>query len=87
MESIATLTGRALRQFAVTFDDGAPTPELQTLDGVSHLAVHGRHLTFSLAGDIGPLLTVLARHHVSDLEVTRPSLEDAFAAYCGANGR
>jgi ABC-2 type transport system ATP-binding protein len=87
VESVAALTGRALRQFAVTFDDGIPAAELRALDGVGDVAAHGHRVTFSVAGDISPLLGLLARHHVVDLEVTRPSLEDAFAAYFGANGR
>jgi hypothetical protein len=51
--------------------------------GVGDLQAHGHRLVFSLAGDLDPILDVLAEHHVVDLEVTRPSLEDAFAAYFG----
>jgi len=85
VESVATLTGRALRHVVVAFGDGVPTAELEALDGVSDVAAHGHRVTCSVAGDVGPLLDVLTRHRVIDLEVTRPSLEDAFAAYFGAN--
>ncbi|HET8759052.1 MAG TPA: ABC transporter ATP-binding protein [Solirubrobacteraceae bacterium] len=84
VESVDTLTGRALRRVVVTFAAGSgPTHELAGIAGVADLRTHGRRLVFTTAGDIDPVLRVLAGHHVLDLEVTRPSLEDSFAAYFG----
>ncbi len=83
VESVEALTGRALRRVVVAFGDGVPADALAHVPGVSDMQAHGRRLTFSLAGDLDPVLDVIAAHHVIDLEVTRPSLEDAFAAYFG----
>jgi beta-exotoxin I transport system ATP-binding protein len=84
VESVDALTGRALRRIVVTFEDDKPTDDLAHVPGVSHMQAHGHRLTFSLAGDLDPVLDIVAAHHVVDLEVTRPSLEDAFATYFGS---
>jgi ABC-2 type transport system ATP-binding protein len=84
VESVEALTGRALRRVIVAFDGGVPVDDLSHIPGVSDMQVHGHRLTFSLAGGLNPVLDVLTMHHVVDLEVTRPSLEDAFAAYFGS---
>ena len=83
VESVEALTGRALRQFVVAFDDAVPVDDLARIAGVSDMQAHGHRLTFSVAGELNPVLEVVAAHHVIDLEVTRPSLEDAFATYFG----
>ena len=67
----------------MAFGDTVPVDDLAHLPGVSDMQAHGHRLTFSLAGGLDPVLDVLAAHRVTDLEVTRPSLEDAFAAYFG----
>jgi ABC-2 type transport system ATP-binding protein len=84
VESVEALTGRALRRVVVAFDNGGvPSHELAHIAGVRDVELHGHRLTFSVAGELDPILRLIAAHHVVDLEVTRPSLEDAFAAYFG----
>jgi hypothetical protein len=60
-----------------------PTDELARVPGVSDVETRGHRLRSSLAGDLDPVLDIIAAHHVVDLEVTRPCLEDAFTAYFG----
>jgi ABC-2 type transport system ATP-binding protein len=84
VESVAALTGRALRRVAVAFaNGGVPPRELAHIPGVRDIETHGHRLSFSVAGELDPVLQMIAAHHVVDLEVTRPSLEDAFTAYFG----
>jgi ABC-2 type transport system ATP-binding protein len=84
VETVEALTGRALRRVVVAFDNGrVPVDELARIPGVTDMETHGHRVTFSVAGDLDPVLGIVAAHHVVDLEVTRPSLEDAFAAYFG----
>ena len=84
VESVEALTGRALRRVVVAFDNGGvPVHELAHIAGVRDVETHGHRVSFSVAGELDPVLHAIAAHHVVDLEVTRPSLEDAFAAYFG----
>jgi len=83
VESVEALTGRALRRVVVAFDDGMPADDISRIAGVSDMRVHGHRLTFSVGGELNPVLELIAAHHIADLEVTRPSLEDAFATYFG----
>jgi ABC-2 type transport system ATP-binding protein len=87
VESVEAMTGRALRRFVVAFADAPPITELERLEGVSGLERHGHRVSFSVGAELGPVLTAIARHQITDLEVTRPSLEAAFAQYFGADAR
>jgi beta-exotoxin I transport system ATP-binding protein len=84
VESVEALTGRALRRVVVAFaNGGVPAHELAHIAGVRDLKTHRPRVSFSVAGELDPILQMIAAHHVVDLEVTRPSLEDAFTAYFG----
>ena len=84
VEAIDDLTGRALRRVRITLGDDASPAEFAQLPGVRELRVDERRLMFTVAGELDPVVRAAARHHVADLEITRPSLEDAFTAYYGA---
>jgi ABC-2 type transport system ATP-binding protein len=81
VEQVDSLTGRALRRVRLTLADATETAEFAQLPGVRELRADGSRLTFTVAGSIDPVVRTAARHRVADLEVSRPSLEDAFAAY------
>jgi hypothetical protein len=40
----------------------------------------GRRVTFALAGEVDPLLKLLATQHVTEIEAHAPTLEDFFFA-------
>jgi ABC-2 type transport system ATP-binding protein len=46
----------------------------------------GSRLTFKLAGDVDPVIKAAARHTVTELELSRPTLEEIFLTYYGGNG-
>jgi ABC-2 type transport system ATP-binding protein len=81
VEHIAELIGRTPRRVTVELADTADLEELRACPGVSGLEVHGTRISFRLAGDIDPLLKVLARHTVRDLQLERPTLEEVFLGY------
>jgi ABC-2 type transport system ATP-binding protein len=83
VERVAELTGRAIRHVHVRFGEPVETTALTALPGVQALAGHHAQFTFTVSGALDPLLELLAAHPVAELEVTRPSLDEAFAAYYG----
>jgi ABC-2 type transport system ATP-binding protein len=86
VEDVEELTGRAIRHVHVRFIEPVPAEQLATVAGVRDLRADGSRLVFTVAGSMDPVLAVLARHPVAELEVTRPSLDEAFAAYYGHAG-
>ena len=83
VERVEELTGRAIRHVHVRFGEPIEASSLAALPGVQALAGHDTQFTFTVAGALDPVLELLAAHHVAELEVTRPSLDEAFAAYYG----
>ena len=80
VERIADLLGRARRRFAVELEGAAPSA-LRDLPGVTDLEFEDGRATFTHVGDADALIKALAGHHVRDIEVTRPSLEEVFLTY------
>jgi ABC-2 type transport system ATP-binding protein len=37
--------------------------------------------TFNVAGELDPVIKVLAAHHVTDIEAVHPTLEEVFLSY------
>jgi ABC-2 type transport system ATP-binding protein len=83
VERVEVLTDRALRRVRVRFTDGAPVDEFGRLPGVGDLRTDGSRLTFTVSGSLDPVVQAASRHRVADLEISRPSLEDAFVAFYG----
>ena len=79
-EEIQALKARATRTVEVTLAEDAP-PEAFALDGVEAEAHGAGRWTFTVTGAIDPLVKRLAAFTVSDLQVTRASLEDIFMRY------
>ena len=80
VEHVTTLRERSLRKVVVRFADGVPL-ELARLPGVHDLRNEQSRATFHLEGEIDPLLKVLARHRVLDLQITSADLEDVFLRF------
>jgi ABC-2 type transport system ATP-binding protein len=60
----------------VTF--AGPAPSLASLPGVQVASAGPSTLRFEVAGEVGPLLSVLAQHPVATLSSRQPSLEEIF---------
>jgi beta-exotoxin I transport system ATP-binding protein len=83
VESVAAITGRALRHVRLRFDGPAPVGEFAALPGVTGLQAAGPELRFLLAGEPSGVVRAAARHRLLDAEIARPSLEEAFVAAYG----
>jgi ABC-2 type transport system ATP-binding protein len=86
VERIADLLGKAKRRVTLKLAEPADLSELRTLSEVDQLDVVGRRASFLVGGDLDPAIKALARHHVVDLEVAHPTLEQVFLGYYGDGG-
>ncbi len=86
VESVEAITGRALRHVHLRFAGAAPVGEFAALPGVSRLRADGDELRFLLAGEPTEVIRAAGRHRVLDVEIARPSLEEAFVATYGRAG-
>jgi ABC-2 type transport system ATP-binding protein len=84
VERINELLGRARRSATVELADPDDlADELRELPSVSDLQAADGKLAFKVAGDLDPVLKAIAAHHVLDLELTHPTLEEVFLTYYG----
>jgi ABC-2 type transport system ATP-binding protein len=83
VESVEAITGRALRHVRLRFAGTAPAAEFAALKGVSGLHADGPELRFLFAGEPTEVVRAAGRHRLLDVEIARPSLEEAFVAAYG----
>jgi ABC-2 type transport system ATP-binding protein len=84
VERIHDLLGRARRSATVELADSDDlAQELRVLPSVSDLLAVDGKLVFKVAGDLDPVLNAIAAHHIIDLELTHPTLEEVFLTYYG----
>ncbi len=83
VERVADLHSRTQRRVTVRFAEPVDLDELRALPGVSRLSSDGAEVTFASSGDLDPIVKALARHRVTALEVSHPSLEEVFLSYYG----
>jgi ABC-2 type transport system ATP-binding protein len=69
----------AARSMVVDFRDDPPMEEIRN-QGLEVEEVQGRRVVLRVTGELGPLLSLLARHTVQHLSFPEPNLEDAFDA-------
>jgi ABC-2 type transport system ATP-binding protein len=81
VERMADLLGKARRKVTVRLADPDGLENLRDLPVVEDLQIEGNRATFTIAGDIDPVVKALSSHHVLDLEAVHPSLEAVFLAY------
>lgn len=77
-DDVAALRHRAGQRVEIEVDGPVPREELAAVPGFSGLVVDGSTARGLLRGEPGPLLAVLARHHVVRLAVTDRDLEELF---------
>lgn len=82
--SVQQLLQRSLRRVQVRFTQPIDPAPLQAIPGVSILHSHkGLEFALQVAGDMAPLVRVLANLPLRDLETERPTLEEVFLTYYG----
>jgi ABC-2 type transport system ATP-binding protein len=81
-DTVAGLKRLQRRRADVTFPNGIPDG-LARLPGVAVADRNGHRLTLVLDGDVNPLLGFLAAHHVVDLVLAPPDLDDIFMGFYG----
>lgn len=85
VERVADLLGKARRKVVLELGDATGLQTLSQIPGTSDLEVSGTRASLRFAGGLDPLLSALARHHVLDMEVTKPTLEELFLTYYEAD--
>jgi ABC-2 type transport system ATP-binding protein len=87
VERIHELLGKARRAATLELADPADLLEdLRGLPGVSDLEAADGKVSFKVAGDLDQVVKAIAKHHVLDLEITHPTLEEVFLTYYGGGG-
>jgi len=67
----------AARSMVVDFREEPPLEEIRN-EGLEVEELQGRRVVLRVTGELGPLLSLLARHPVQHLSFPEPNLEDAF---------
>ena len=85
VDSVSALRRMAVHHVELRFGGAAPLNELGAIDGVSDVSAvdDGRLVRMQVAGPIGPVIHVAARHDLLDVISREPNLEDVFLAHYG----
>jgi ABC-2 type transport system ATP-binding protein len=86
VERIADLLGKAKRRVRLELAEPVGLANLEALAGVSELKVEGRRATFLVGGDLDQAIKAIAGHHVVDVEIAHPTLEEVFLSYYEEDG-
>ncbi|HET7054274.1 MAG TPA: ABC transporter ATP-binding protein [Solirubrobacterales bacterium] len=81
VERMTDLLGKARRRVTVRLPDADGLQGLRGLPGVGDLQITDDEATFTIAGEIDPVVKALASRHILDLEVVHPGLEEVFLTY------
>lgn len=82
-EEVEDLIRRALRHVRIVFAGPADPAPFAALPGAQDVHADGQALTLRLAGEVGPLVRLVAQHEVLDLEIGKASLEEVFLSFYG----
>jgi ABC-2 type transport system ATP-binding protein len=85
LEDFETLLGQGGKHVRIYTTDDA-TEALAALDGVVEVSSFSDGVQFIYTGEYNALLDELAKHDVSDIEISEPPLEDVFIHYYGGAG-
>ncbi len=83
VEDVAAITARAYRHVTIRFAEPVDTAEFARLPGVSDLESTDGRISFRAEGDLDAVVKTAARHTVSDIELSHPTLEEVFLTYYG----
>jgi ABC-2 type transport system ATP-binding protein len=87
VEDVAEVTSRSFKHVRLEFAEPVDPDEFRRIQGVSDLEQAGARITFKAAGDLDAVVKAAAAHTVSDIELTRPTLEEVVLTYYGRAGR
>lgn len=79
--TLADLASQAAHTFTLTFREDAPVAELRHLPRVKVNAHDQHRVTISMQGELTPLFSLLAKHHVILMEQREVDLEDEFLKF------
>jgi ABC-2 type transport system ATP-binding protein len=83
VERIHDLLAKAMRTVTLELADPAGLEDLEALAGVTDLKSSDGEVTFKASGDLDAVVKAIAQHHVRDMELTHPTLEEVFLTYYG----
>ncbi len=78
---IADMATEAAQTFDITFADAAPIADLKKIKGVNDVTQNGPIVTLHINGELAPLFSVLAKHHVSKIDTRNLDLEEVFLRF------
>ncbi|MCU0481104.1 MAG: ABC transporter ATP-binding protein [Anaerolineae bacterium] len=91
LETVATvqnLTHVDFRWITLTYREPVRiASELANVEGVYDLSVNGNSVKFRMSGEFQPLLDVATRQYVVNMNIKEATLEEAFLAFYGDNGK
>jgi ABC-2 type transport system ATP-binding protein len=86
VEEVADLTKRAFRHVSLEFAEPVDASEFASIPGVLELERSGRRITFKAQRNLDAVIKAAARHTLTDIELTHPSLEEIFLTFYGGGG-
>jgi len=84
VESVEDLLRRGGKRVRVHTDEPLTESDL-TLDGVVEFESEGREAQFTFTGDYDALFAELTSHHVIDVEIEEPPIEEVFMHFYGGD--
>lgn len=85
IEAVAQLQQRSAHLVEVRFREPTDFGVFTALPGVTSHSVDGTTLHLEVAGDLNPIVALLARHVLDDLSIREPTLEELFMRFYGAS--
>ncbi len=83
VDTVAALRTLSVHQVELRFAAPVDEREFTDLEGVTNVSAEGELLRMQVAGPIGPVIHVAARHGLIDVVSREPNLEDVFLAQYG----
>jgi ABC-2 type transport system ATP-binding protein len=83
VEDVAEITGRSFKHVRLEFAEDVDADEFRRIDGVTDVEQSGRRISFKARGKLDAVVKAAAGHALTDIEMTRPSLEELVLAYYG----
>jgi ABC-2 type transport system ATP-binding protein len=83
VEDVAAITARAYRHVTIQFAEPVDAAEFTRLPGVSDLERENGRISFRAEGHLDAVVKTAARHTVTDIELSHPTLEEVFLTYYG----
>jgi ABC-2 type transport system ATP-binding protein len=81
VEAVDDMRDQAYRTVSVRFAEPVDALHLEPPANVQDLEIDQATVRFRVRGDLDATIKTLARHHVVDIEITRPTLEELFLTY------